>query len=219
MKKIVLILFTAGILLSQVSCSKRSYSKEDAHQVANSVSDFMLMYPWAALQDVYKVFFQDRYGPGHMISNREDARIALENELKSTTEFVGNYVEPCGWEHNYYRVNLSVISDGIISFDDYFNAFYESVNAVKPPSFNEWKHEWAFVMGVIDQLPFEFEEKESQEKLINEMLDKKEYVVHHSYRFERRYRPHYRIMSRKIIEERFPKLLELPVEDNSNPYR
>lgn len=219
MKKIVLILFTAVILLSQVSCSKGSYSKKDAQQIANSVSEFMVTYPWAALQDVYKVFFQDRFGPGHMISNKEEARTALENELKSTTEFVGNYVEPCGWEHNYYRVNLSVINDSIISFDDYFNAFYESVNAVKPPSFEEWKREWAFVMDVINQLPLEFEEKESQVKIINEMLDKKEYVVHHSYRFERRYRPHYRIMSKKIIEERFPKLLELPTEVNSNPYK
>ena len=41
--------------------------------VVNAVNRIVTSYPKATLQDIYKSFFQERFGPGHIIPNEESA--------------------------------------------------------------------------------------------------------------------------------------------------
>lgn len=86
-----------------------------ACQDYRSVVERMLkQYPESTLQDVYKSFFQDRFGPGHLISDTVAARKYLQQELKEMDGSEMPYYEPAGAGENYYRVNLAVIKEGSI---------------------------------------------------------------------------------------------------------
>ena len=84
--------------------------------VRAAVSRQMQTYPKSTLKDLYKNFFQDKFGPGHIIGDTAAAGIYLRRELASYTECSGDIAEPTGWEGNFLRVNLSVIKTGQIPY-------------------------------------------------------------------------------------------------------
>ena len=46
----------------------------------------MTDYPESTLKDIYKNFFQDAFGPGHLMSDAEDAEKRMEAYLRSECE-------------------------------------------------------------------------------------------------------------------------------------
>jgi hypothetical protein len=94
----------------------------------------MELYPESTLRDLYKNFFQDRFGPGHIIADNSAADRYLRYELNTAEGFEGLDYEPTGYEGRFYRVNLGVIADGRVPYEKYFDAFVRSVNNIKPIS-------------------------------------------------------------------------------------
>lgn len=82
--------------------------------VREAVTRQMQTYPKSTLKDLYKNFFQDKFGPGHIISDTTAAGNYLRREMASYSEIEGAVAEPTGWEGNFLRVNLSVIKTGQI---------------------------------------------------------------------------------------------------------
>ena len=64
-------------------CVMLSSCKLDAQSLAirEAIDRQMATYPESTLQDVYKSFYQDRFGPGHMISDTASARSYLMREI------------------------------------------------------------------------------------------------------------------------------------------
>ena len=60
----------------------------------------MEMYPKSTLRDLYKNFFQDHFGPGHIIANDEAADKYLRQELSSVAEYEGTDYEFAGYRGN-----------------------------------------------------------------------------------------------------------------------
>ncbi|MCC8095894.1 MAG: hypothetical protein LIP05_11390 [Tannerellaceae bacterium] len=120
---------------------------EDA--VRTAVERQITTYPKSTLKDLYKNFFQDKYGPGHIISDTTGAGNYLRRELSTMTSSDGELVEPTGWEGNFYRVNLSLIKEGRIPYDVFFDAFIRSVNGIEPPPVPVWKEEWENIEIII----------------------------------------------------------------------
>ena len=58
----------------------------------------------------------------------------------------------------------------------------------------EWKKEWSVIDSVIGKLDLGLENVEADRCAIDSLLDKGEYVVHHSKVFEDTYSPPYRII-------------------------
>lgn len=176
--------------------------------VRDAVSRQLLLYPKSTLKDLYKNFFQDKFGPGHIISDTIQAGKYLRWELASYEVCTGELSEPTGWEGNFIRVNLSVIKKGQIPYRVFFDAFVRSVNSVKPITIEEWKSEWVRIEQIIHSMNLNLPNYGVERKEIEERLDRGEYVGHHSLIFEESYSPHYRIVSREIFEKELLPLLE-----------
>lgn len=182
-------------LLIAVSCSESFDEK-----VKDSVNNQLSVYPQSSLQDIYKNFFQDRFGPGHLIPDTAMAGEYLREELGSYTEVSQNpLLERIGWEGNYYRVSLDVLKLGIIPADVYLETFVESANSVPAVSSDEWKNEWKKITDVIEKMNLALPDYESDKAKIQNLIEKGDFVVHHSPVFENTYHPHYRIIKKDIV--------------------
>ena len=173
-----------------------------------AVANQMSVYPQSTLKDLYKNFFQDRYGPGHLIPDTAAAGSYLRYELSSFDNISGAYYEPTGWEGCFYRVNLSVIKENLVPYDVYLDAFVRSVNQIVPPSVAEWKAEWLAIDAIIQTMNLSLPDYEKDRQEIVELLERGEYVMHHSPQFEQRYDPHYRIIEKNIFEKEIKPYLD-----------
>lgn len=188
-------------------CLSAEGKKDFETAVRTAVSRQMKIYPESTLKDLYKNFFQDKFGPGHIISDTTAAGNYLRRELVSYTECTGDVVEPTGWEGNFLRVNLSVIKDGLIPYPVFFDAFVRSVNGIRPVTVAEWQKEWLQIEAIIRTMQPDLPGYEADRIAIEERLERGEYVGHHSKAFEEAYSPHYRIISRDIFEKELKPLL------------
>lgn len=164
---------------------------------AEAIKGIFERYPAATLQDVYKSFFQDRFGPGHLVGDTVAARNYLHTELQEMTHSAGPYYEPAGAGRNFYRVSLAVIRDSLVSEEEYWQAFRQSAERFSLPSVTEWAGEWA---EILKDVPDDIYNYAQDRALIDSLLSSGKYVVHHSKRFEQTYQPHYRLIDRQIFE-------------------
>ena len=177
-------------------------------RIKKSVERQLSDYPKSTLQDLYKSFFQDRFGPGHLVNDTSTAGKYLRYELNNSESFHERYYEPTGYENNYYRVNLSVLKDNKISYHKYFDAFLRSVEKIDLDAISEWKEEWSEIESVINSMNLDLENFEEDLEMIHSVLEQGKYAVHHSEIYNSEYQPHYRIIEKKIFEEEILPLIE-----------
>ncbi|MBN2050753.1 MAG: hypothetical protein JW760_09940 [Spirochaetales bacterium] len=171
-------------------------SPEDyKNSVLKAVQSQMLRYPESSLQDIYKSFFQDAYGPGHLLKDREKARRYFNQEL-TTMKSHGRYVaEPCGCGCNFFRVPMDLILGGLVSSDDYFSAFLAGVEGFITPDPVEWRKTWSTILEIIRPLQGMIKNNLKETETISAALNRGDYVMHHSLQYQKNYDPHYRIIS------------------------
>ncbi len=191
------------ILTKTAGCCPSSVDKIKA-AVERQLSD----YPKSTLQDLYKSFFQDRFGPGHLVNDTSTAGNYLRYELNNSESFHERYYEPTGYEKNYYRVNISVLKENKISYQKYFDAFLRSVEKIDLDAISEWKEEWSEIESVINSMNLDLENFEEDLEMIHSVLEQGKYAVHHSEIYNSEYQPHYRIIEKKIFEEEILPLIE-----------
>lgn len=159
-------------------------------------------YPASQYRDIYKNFMQDYFGPGHILADTVAAGRYLRSELAEEGSFEGPPYEKTGYEGNFYRVNLSLIRDGIVPYDIFFAAFVESVQGILPPSGEEWQQKWRRIDEVIKAKGFVFENEAQDRADLRRQFADGDYVVHHSVAYNDSVHFHYRIVSRALFEER-----------------
>ncbi|MDR0430002.1 MAG: hypothetical protein LBH58_05940 [Tannerellaceae bacterium] len=172
-----------------------------------AVENQLKAYPESTLQDLYKNFFQDYFGPGHLVSDTTAAGAYLNRELASYDNATGAYYEPTGYKGNFYRVNLSVVKEGIISREVFFDAFIRSVSNIQFITLEEWTKEWAQIDSVIQTMNLSLANYAQERERIFSLLEQGQYIMHHSESFSKAYDPHYRIIERKIFSEEILPLL------------
>jgi len=156
-------------------------------------SEFEL-HPKAQLKDYYKLFFQGTFGPGHIISNKSSAREFLENEIKDSSIFEESDYQNISHFNEFYRVNLNVINKGIISFDNYLDAFLKSVEFKNEISQNEWLEHWGKIEKQIFMMKIPIENIEQQAAELWKIIESKQ-LVRHSDIYRTAYSPHYRLIN------------------------
>ena len=144
-----------------------------------------------------------------MVSDTSKAGNYLRYELNHSTVFHEKYYEPTGYESNYYRVNLSVIKENKISYQDFFDAFLRSIEKVNLNDIEEWKAELSEIEAVIISMDLNLENFEKDLEMIHSILEQGEYAVHHSAIYNSEYHPHYRIIEKSIFEKEILPLLEI----------
>jgi hypothetical protein len=191
MKHIVTIAMAAILL---VSCGDAKNER-----IRTAVENQLSMYPKSTLQDLYKNFFQDYFGPGHIVGDTLSAGAYLSVELASLRQTDSVYYEPTGYNGNFYKVNLSVVTDGLISRDAFFDAFIRSVSDIQTIMPDEWKKEWKEIDAAIHAMGLPLADYTRERENIFSLLEQGKYVMHHSESFSETYDPHYRIIGREIF--------------------
>ena len=173
----------------------------DRKAVTEAVDRQLEAFPESRLQDLYKSFFQDRFGTGHIISDREGALKYITSELEGAGAISGPYTEPCGWEGNYVRVSLRAINDGLVSADGLTDALVKSAIPVTDEAITDWKKEWRAILSEIKSshpgLPGLAEDSAS----LDSLLAAGQYACHHSEEYSLAYSPHYRIVRKELIKD------------------
>lgn len=201
------IIFTLALLLTIEGCSPNHQEQKKA-RISENIEQIITKYPLITLSDIYKGYFQDYLGPSHLIPDSKTARLFIEKELQEADTLYGDYYTPCGWQGNYYRVNLRMIREGKISSEKFAQAFCASATGVDSALVAKWRDEWNETVGIISGIASGLEGFKRDSTAIAQMLERGEYVVHHSTRFNEAYHPHYRIIKREIFEKEILPLLK-----------
>ena len=192
-----------GVLTSGCSAGN------DSARIREAVVRQMTDYPCSTLCDIYKSFFQDRFGPGHIVTDREAAARYLRREMD---EAAGDYGcalgEPAGCGDNFWRVSIEVIASGAVPFDTYLDAFMRSVRNVEPVEVEAWRGEWRRIESVVEDLYPDLPALEEDRRAIESLLGEGRYAWHHSRAYNEHYRPHYRLIRRDIFERELLPLIE-----------
>ncbi len=177
--------------------------------IEQAIGRQMVSHPASTLQDLYKNFFQEQFGPGHLVPDTASATRYLRYELQSMKGESEALYESIGIEGRFVRVNLAVISRGYITIEAFLDAFLRSATCFELPAIEDWKIRWKEIedtiikMGLDKTLPRFKEDSQAIEALLNQG----EYVMHHSPEYSEAYQPHYRLIERNIFEkEILPKL-------------
>lgn len=206
MRKMLLSLLLVALLLP----AKAQLPNEEA--VRSAVERQLACFPRSTLQDIYKSFFQDRFGPGHIVSDTDKAIAYLRSELDVTGDSCVLLYEPTGCCGNYYRVSLAVIErpgrSGKVPFNLFADAFLRSVREVQPADVGAWRAEWSQIERIIDAMELDLPNYDADATAIKEMLSTGHYAVHHSRLYNQHYAPHYRIIAKELFEKEILPLLE-----------
>ena len=207
-------------LLPGVKVVEMNWPKVDRQALEAFVREMCDKYPQAALQDIYKSNFQDYFGPSHIMAAREQVIAYINRELqmlmKERGEAAGkesgaaarNWYDPCGWRHNYYQVSLDVVADGIMSADEFADAFMAGGGKV-PEVTQEWLDEWNEIKKAAKRAVPGMKGFSKDAAKISSLIKDGKYVVHHSEVYNKTYKPHYRIIRKDIFEVVvLPKIIE-----------
>lgn len=182
-------------------------------QTKEEALDYLVKnYPNAQLTDVYKTFYQDNFGPGHLLEDTLAAKRYFLSELEDSSEWGGPDFEFTGEGKNFVRLNMNLVRNGIIPSEAYFKAFQNSLGRVAKPFDEYWISEWAQIDSLIRYKDYHFINEENDRTLINEKIAAKNFPIHHSDLFNNTYKFHYRIIS---LPE-FDKLRTLYLKINDN---
>jgi hypothetical protein len=169
-------------------------------QIHQFIETELKYYPEARLADLYKNYFQDAYGPGHLIPDTTQAGKYLDWELQQTDWVDTLPYQPLGINHDYYRINLRLVKDGTIPRDTLLLAMVESAKLARNPDLKSWEKEWNEVLAVIKKVKPNLPGMEVDEKRINKVLSEGDVIMHHSKHYEEKYHPHYRIVHCSVFE-------------------
>lgn len=102
-------------------------------------------YPAAEPTDLYKLVFQDLYGPGHLITDSAACAHYVGEEcrqMSDETRFPLYEYTLC--DSNYVRVNLILVRKGTITLSQMVSAVIRSVGSVTPDARFVQSHSKAF---------------------------------------------------------------------------
>lgn len=188
-------------------------SDYDITAIDEAIKWQMESYPQSTLKDLYKNFFQDAFGPGHLKSSAPDAEDRMRNSILSECESIKDEKSACGlyektgYHGRFYRVDLSVLTDEMVPFDTFFEAFSQSAERFSLPEVSVWSKEWSVIQDRVEILYPNLPDFSKDKKEISEILERGEYASHHSDAYDKAYHPHYRLIEAGIFKERILPLL------------
>ena len=195
------------LLIFAIACSFTLFGQTiDTIAMRSAIERQLTTYPESTLQDIYKSFYQEHFGPGHIISDTASARRYLMRELSEMGKTASPYFEPTGSKGDYVRVYLSAIADSLITAEQLLDAFVRSANLWQEPTVS-WMEKWEAIVSIIQANKMEIEGFETDLPLLTEAARNNQ-AVHHSRRYNEAYHPHYRIVERSIFERALEQALK-----------
>jgi len=190
--------YIVAALLLFISFAASAQMSED--EVFSAIKRMQDRYPRITLCDIYKSFYQDRFGPGHIIESKEKAQNYLLKELERTNAYSVRQ-EPTGAKGNFIRVDMFYIKDSVVNIDLYLDCLMRSVVDGDDGMIEQWLKDWELMQKVIESNNIKIENYEADREFIRERIAKGIYEMNHSRLFNDLYHPHYRIIRRDIWEK------------------
>ena len=130
MKKTATVLFAVVML---VSCQQKTHETA-CSSCAEALIAYSEQYPAAEPTDLYKMVFQDLYGPGHLLTDSTAALryITAEVETMDSPSGMPPY-EYTLCDSNFVRVNLSLVQHGAITAEQLADAMVRSAEGLPTP--------------------------------------------------------------------------------------
>ena len=160
------------------------------------------IHPQSRLQDIYKNFFQEKFGPGHIIPDKSAAADYLLKELEECRTWTDPApVEPLGTQGKFVRVSLMFLKTAELGFEDYLDAFVAGAREITQEEYLEWMDEWKEIADAA--AAFDIPSYAEDRKKIDAMLKERKgnLVLHHSAEYNKAYDPHYRIIGKSRYAE------------------
>jgi hypothetical protein len=164
------------------------------------------LYPESRLQDIYKNFYQGRFGTEHLIRNKESVVKYIKQELDEMNDSYLPEIEYIGWDSNFVRVSLEYLKHYNIEAEILADAFIESANYVDTNKSNNWLKEWKQIIKVIKKEKIKIKNYDTDRQIIDSLLEiNPKAAIHHSKEFRETYKPHYRVIAIPLFEKHFKK--------------
>jgi hypothetical protein len=162
-------------------------------------------FPQRTMQDVYKSFYQNRFGAEHMISDTAavHAYLLYEIEVAAADSVHNPFYDFVGADGRYVRVYLTCVNNGKLTADQLFDAFIRSAVPAQQPE-QSWADEWAEIEQVAHACYVPCTEEEC---LLLRQAAQDNRAVHHSEAYRNAYHPHYRIVRRDIFDNELAPLI------------
>lgn len=167
----------------------------EANEIRKVLKFHLNTYLGSTVIDLYKSFFQDQYGPGHLLADEDAAWRFLNLELEEMKSQKRHIAEPCGLGRSFYRLSLDLVVDKIIDKNEYFEAFIASSKTFIPVQVSTWQQQWSMIVPLIKEEANNLPTLEEDLARIDALLISGSYVMSHSQAYRDRYDPHYRIFS------------------------
>lgn len=170
--------------------------------LSQAISQQLEHHPESRLQDIYKAFFQEKFGPGHIIPDKASAEAYLQRELRQCKELKDPQpVEYLGTEGRFVRVSLFCLKSGEIEYEDYLDAFIAGAREITDEEYMQWKEEWKEIADAA--AAFNIKDYAQDRAEIDRLLEENEgkLVLHHSKEYNEAYEPHYRIIKSELYEK------------------
>jgi hypothetical protein len=184
------VIFILPMVLFMSSCIKT-----DNSSLSEIVRQELDRYPAQRLVDIYKTFFQGYLGPAHLITDSNSAAEYIKQELTQAVDFEDYDYQPLPPDGKFVRANLKLVKTGKVSLEDFTAAFVNSAKPVNQTDIENWKAQWHKILAEIERQKPNMLNFQQDKDFINSLLEKNEYVVHHSGEFIAEYNPHYRVIS------------------------
>jgi len=180
--------------------------------VREAIERQMTEFPESTLQDIYKSFYQARFGTGHMITDTAAMRAYLlyELEVAAADTFPSPYYEPVGANGAFVRVYLRNVIEGRLTAEQLLDAFVRSAHPAQPATPDQsatslpatpaqsWLDEWSAIVQTLREMGWAIDEDEYALLTQAAQADR---AVHHSPSYRNAYHPHYRLVRSDIWQE------------------
>ena len=131
MNRIIAFIFAAALF---VACQPPQPASEAGVPCADALMAYADRYPAAEPQDLYKLVFQDLYGPGHLLTDSAACAHYINDEVGSMPDSNGmpDY-EYTLCDSNFVRVNLLLVSRGTVGVEQLTSAVIRSAEGMPTP--------------------------------------------------------------------------------------
>jgi hypothetical protein len=186
--------FLLTLALSLAFCSRQKLTLEEF--VRNEFRAF----PESRFVDIYKSFFQDNYGPGHILNDTTLAGKYVDEDLANEVWPDTVLWQATGTRHNYIRMNLVLVKKGIIPRDTLLLAMLRSAPLAQKPPIADFRKEVDKLYLVVKAFKPDLADLEKDKKAIDDQLSKGEVMMHHSEHYLNIYQRRYRIVHRTVFD-------------------
>lgn len=130
MKQITIAMLVVALL---AACQPQT-SDTACNDCAKALITYTEQYPEAESTDLYKLVFQDLYGPGHLLTDSTAALRYIVAELKTMDSLRSMPLyEYTLCDSHFVRVNLNLVQSGVITAEQLADAMVRSAEGMPTP--------------------------------------------------------------------------------------